>query len=539
MRTLPLACVPKENIYYYATQITRRGATRFYIETTLCDAPDNRYFETEMPIESILLYHYKTPLNQIEPVSLVNRKLTQINLGILNKTNAENPTVNTHPTYRNRPCFSFQYHNLGDALDGWTIQIPKLVFGRDLLFSHPYFLRAALFAERYTTDVLIDRNEKKAFHIFIAPNRKITTKDLKDPVFLQRLALILLYPELNQTFLSVYEKTIANQAHSPAYHFDMDAPVLDNMQLDVDGLMYPEKKIYRIERINTFENLETGIKKPITFHVVTQKRLGEIKDILGENKGKKPSGSQDKSKLDSKANADIDQQITQLRNKVGRIITIEDLRFSIHASRSEIAGQGGNTGGTNDSIEQGFAGGEAQDDGTLPGFTIDSGTTFVDDHHHNFFLMVKEIEKKGYKVENIHNKDFVKCGRFKGHKLKNGKNRRFYITLILDQNDNELFYLCEIDTSDGKKNISTLMLRYDHNSNKLMNRQIELFKIAILSQSLSWPKEFLTKIHDIKPYTINHPAKDLIAVDARYYEDWAERILEKWHSVKNSSSPIT
>lgn len=154
------------------------------------------------------------------------------------------------------------------------------------------FYEQYLFAERYTTDVLIDRNEKKAFHIFIAPNRKITTKDLKDPVFLQRLALILLYPELNQTFLSVYEKTIANQAHSPAlYHFDMDAPVLDNMQLDVDGLMYPEKKIaFRIERINTFENLETGIKKPITFHVVTQKRLGEIKDILGENKGKNRQG---------------------------------------------------------------------------------------------------------------------------------------------------------------------------------------------------------------------------------------------------------
>ena len=118
----------------------------------------------------------------------------------MNETNAENPTVNTHPTYRNRSCFSFQYHNPEDALDGWTIQIPKLVLGRDLLFSHPYFLRAALFAERYTTDVLIDRNEKKAFHIFIAPNRKITAKDLKDRVFLQKLALILLHPELNQAF---------------------------------------------------------------------------------------------------------------------------------------------------------------------------------------------------------------------------------------------------------------------------------------------------------------------------------------------------
>lgn len=102
----------------------------------------------------------------------------------MNETNAENSTVNTHPTYRNRPCFSFQYHNPGDAFGG-AIQLPKLVLARDLFFSHPYLLRAALFSERYTTDVLVDRDDTEAFHIFVAPNRKITAKDLKDPVFLK------------------------------------------------------------------------------------------------------------------------------------------------------------------------------------------------------------------------------------------------------------------------------------------------------------------------------------------------------------------
>ncbi len=37
---------------------------------------------------------------------------------------------------------------------------------------------------------------KKAFHLFIAQNKKITAKELKRSSFLQRLALILLHPDI-------------------------------------------------------------------------------------------------------------------------------------------------------------------------------------------------------------------------------------------------------------------------------------------------------------------------------------------------------
>ena len=116
MANLPFVCLPEATQYYSATQITHRGKTRFNIKTTMRNSEEKHFFHSKRPIESILLYHYKTPLSRVFPVRLVNHKLTQINLGFLNETNAENSTVNTHPTYRNRPCFSFQYHNPGDAL---------------------------------------------------------------------------------------------------------------------------------------------------------------------------------------------------------------------------------------------------------------------------------------------------------------------------------------------------------------------------------------------------------------------------------------
>ncbi|WP_228267818.1 Tn7-like element transposition protein TnsE [Acinetobacter johnsonii] len=51
--------------------------------------------------------------------------------------------------------------------------------------------------------------------------------------------------------------------------------------------------------------------------------------------------------------------------------------------------------------------------------------------------------------------------RFRGHKFANNQLRYFYVYKIFNIENNHQFYLCEIDTSDGKKNISTLLLPYE------------------------------------------------------------------------------
>ena len=536
MPTIPFLCLPKKTIYYGATDITHRGKTRFDIKTAMYHPEEKRFFHSKRPIESILLYHYATPLSSVDPVSLDHRTLTLIDLGILNNTNTENPALKALHTYRNRQCFSFLYSDGNQFNDGWNIQLPKLVLARDLFFSHPYLLRAALFSERYTTDVLIDHEDAEAFHIYIAPNRKITAKDLKDPIFLKKLALILLHPELSKAFLSIYEKTVNNQNKFKSYSFDMDAPILKNIQLDVEGRSYTEEKLFRIERINSFGNLETGIHKPVQFHFLSQKSFRQAKEILDKKQPPKKKASQDKSKLDDEASADIDQQITQLRNTVGKIYTIDDLQISLNTSCSEINIVRRKTNGEVHHEEQPFAGGEGEDEGTRPGFTIESEADSKNSTYQYLSKMLEEIEKKGYKIKCIHNKIFTKYGRFRGHKLNNGQNRRFYVNLILDHEDKELFYLCEIDTSDGKKNISTLLLPYDVKTSKIfLSENLESFKIAILSQSLSWPKDFINKVCDVHSYImINHISKKDQAVSNTYHTDWAERILEKWKSIDNS-----
>jgi hypothetical protein len=130
MPTIPFLCLPKKTIYYGATDITHRGKTRFDIKTAMYHPEEKRFFHSKRPIESILLYHYATPLSSVDPVSLDHRTLTVIDLGILNDTNTENPALKALHTYRNRPCFSFLYSDGNQFNDDWFIQLPKLVLAR-------------------------------------------------------------------------------------------------------------------------------------------------------------------------------------------------------------------------------------------------------------------------------------------------------------------------------------------------------------------------------------------------------------------------
>ena len=61
---------------------------------------------------------------------------------------------------------------------------------------------------------------------------------------------------------------------------------------------------------------------------------------------------------------------------------------------------------------------------------------------------------------------------------------------------------------------------------------MEKLNNSILSQSLSWPKKFLSEIRGITAFTtINHPSKQKQLDDVNYYADRAQRILVKIKSI--------
>jgi hypothetical protein len=404
---------------------------------------------------------------------------------------------------------------------------------RDLFFSHPYLIRAALFAENYSTDVLVDRNDEKAIHINIAKNKKIMNADVSDPHFLKKLALILLQPDLNKAFLSIYQKTIIDQKGAKSFNFDMEVPDLKNIDLTVDGIYDKETGIYRIERITSFKNLDTAINRPIQFHFTSKKIIQQVKNAQGQGSNKPKPASQPKEKLNKNAEADIDKLLAKLRNLPGEIYTIEELKISLETPPAKtVVRKRRKQMDKDQNQEEGFAGGEGDIEGTVSGFTTESEIQLERVTYKDLIKLLEQIEEKGYKTKEIKNSPFKIYKRFRGHKFANNQLRYFYVYKIFNIENNHQFYLCEIDTSDGKKNISTLLLPYEKETQRLIEIDLEILNNSILSQSLSWPKKFLSEVRGITAITtINHPSKKEEIEDVNYYTDWAERILAKVKSI--------
>lgn len=528
MSDCPIEELPKNLIYYTATEISRRGQTRFDINTHFFNPTINRSIQLKLPIESIILYDYLTPIVDSEPKELFFHTLERVNFTAFKTITLLGDEHKKRD--KGRICFEFDYYSkvLNKNL---IIQIPKLILARDLFFSHPYLLRAALFAENYSTDILVDTNDEKAIHITIAQNKKILSADISDPHFLKKLALILLQPDLNKAFLSIYQKTIIDQKGAKSFNFDMEVPDLKNIDLTVDGIYDKKTGIYRIERITSFKNLDTAINRPIQFHFTSKKIIQQVKNAQGQGSNKPKPASQPKEKLNKNADADIDQRLIKLRNLPAEIYTIEDLKISLETppTKTTVRKKILKKMDENKNQDEGFAGGEGDIEGTIPGFTIESDTQLERITHKDLIKVLDQIEKKGYDVKEIKNSPFKKYKLFRGHKFSNGTQLRyFYVYRIINTKNDEQFYLCEIDTSDGKKNISTLLLRYEEKTQLLIETDLEKLNNSILSQSLSWPKKFLSEIRGITAFTtINHPSKQKQLDDENYYADWAQRIIVK------------
>ena len=521
--------LPNDMIYSTATKISRRGETRFDIDTRLFNPIINQSLRLKLPIESILLYYYNTPIADHYPKKLFDHILKAVDFSAFNALDSSgnyNQKIHT-----GRLCFEFNYDSsLSDK--SITILLPKLILARDLFFSHPYLLRAALFAENYSTDILVDMKDPDAIHIFIAQNKKILKQDLSDPHFLKKLALILLQPDLNKAFLSIYQKTIIDQKNAKSFNFDMEAPNIRNIDLTVDGIYDKETGIYRIERITSFKNLDTSINRPIQFHFTSKKIIQRVKNAQGKGSNKPKPASQPKEKLKKNAEANPDKLLAKLRNLPGEIYTTEELKISLETPPAETVIRKKRKQMDKDQNQEGFAGGEGDIEGTVPGFTTESEIQLERVTHKDLIKLLEQIEKKGYKIKEIKNSPFKKYKRFRGHKFANNQLRYFYVYKILNIENNHQFYLCEIDTSDGKKNISTLLLPYEEKTQRLIETDLEILNNSILFQSLSWPKKFLSEMRGITAITtINHPSKKEEVEDVNYYADWAERILAKVKSI--------
>ena len=94
---------------------------------------------------------------------------------------------------------------------------------------------------------------------------------------------------------------------------------------------------------------------------------------------------------------------------------------------------------------------------------------------------------------------------------------------------NKQFIILEIDTSDNRKSLSTLIIKV--NSTEIWDQHFPKFKEDIIKHSLRWPTaKSLNNIGICKG--VNHPKNKFeIAISDKEFKDWGKRFIEVLKSI--------
>lgn len=89
---------------------------------------------------------------------------------------------------------------------------------------------------------------------------------------------------------------------------------------------------------------------------------------------------------------------------------------------------------------------------------------------------------------------------------------------------NKQFIILEIDTSDNRKSLSTLIIKV--NNTEIWDQHFPKFKEDIIKRSLRWPTaESLNNIGI--PKGVNHPKNKFeITISDKEFKDWKNRFIE-------------
>jgi hypothetical protein len=89
----------------------------------------------------------------------------------------------------------------------------------------------------------------------------------------------------------------------------------------------------------------------------------------------------------------------------------------------------------------------------------------------------------------------------------------------------QIYHLVEVDTSDAKNSISTMLMKLKDTSG--LFDQIAELEIRLLKKSLSWPRDYIEMICGEGNFDgVSHPpSKHKGLIDPADIDRWAERVI--------------
>lgn len=390
-----------------------------------------------------------------------------------------------NPEIARQRCFVFRS-------GGLTIWLPKFELARYLFFRAGYLTRAAF--EPNGLDMLFNkRTENGDIHIYTpsktgAPARIIQQEECRD-----HISWLLLNKDIKQSFESVYRHLNKEQYKAEngevRWQFNFSPPqTLSGMLIKVRGRFLEEEKEMLVWEIDEVVGATVDAKNNIFFHHPSLKQSirGEAKGLISPKRGGRHR------EIDLKQETDEAESLELLDVPSGKFSVNREGSSSVVYDGRQVTGYGQDI----DEIEEppGSPGGLGIGEAVIGG-TATPGEFHPPEEKNKWyqdrFVILKALLKQmaeeeqlelfelkvdrlptvsGCRMDLMEN-DTPRCFLVAGFRLKDGGKR----------------YLLEIDTSDQKRKLSTIVVSFKLRINSRW--QIAKIMKSVVRKSLRWPQE--------------------------------------------------
>ncbi len=436
------------------------------------------------------------------------------------------PTVNRQEDAK-QWCFIFDFN-------GTRYFLPQIELARVLFLHTAYLARLSLIQNGLSQEFDIQRTSLlNRVRINILPTSSLPLQIRRDDAHRQQLTWILLDEDARHSFESIATYQLRNGYDNDKYRlwdFQFDPPALAGAELALRGHYDSDLNAFFVYEIDGISKLPSNCPAHVD---IVDPRYSDGQLGQGRSGQARPhAGSEPTIDDEEDPNTDLAEvQIDAPSFKFELARPLSTTRISAGKSRA---------GGHETEEEQAeppenncleVSTDESSSHGVLPPADYSAAgeknvdTNIYTDKFKAFDAMVQQLVNTPDCVH-IHNetRKLPAIYGYSKHLLGDGSPR--YLAWHLIKKGSAFYSLVEVDTSDNRSSLSTLLIK-PKNESLSWNKYIRELEIQLIKHSLVWPTYFLTRTLENNYKRISHPKSPVEnqgLLSRESIKKWAERV---------------
>jgi hypothetical protein len=439
---------------------------------------------------------------------------------------ADCPAFSTLKTARdpNQWCFEINIPN------GPTVFLPQLELARVLFLHDNYMSRICLEHGKLSSDFNVT-NTTGNWLIDVMPQSTYPLDAYNDERCRRFLSWILIDPDARASFESIHQRMIKERTTENNYqHWDFSflPPHLKGAKLEVSGWHDWNNNSFFVWEIRRIDNLPAVMPDELDFYHPKFER--QVNGQGGGTYTGKPERP-DEHKIDDEEDADPDKKRVVLDAESVGLTFFNPFKTNKVTSKTKKGNRGRADESEPGELSDELSPNDGSQTGTIPGADYDvlndeTDDSFLYESKFDCFLeMIERLETNhGCNTHRYPLRKLPKLARCKKHMMDNDANPRCLAVVELNY-QGQIYHLVEVDTSDAKNSISTMLMELKDTSG--LFEQIAELEIRLLKKSLSWPRDYIEMICGEGNFDgVSHPpSKHKGLIDPADIDRWAERVI--------------